>query len=542
MYRFLIFSLVASVALPLLAGVPFPASPDWESADVSSISTGGALVDLDRDGWLDLVVSNGNDISLQPLVVYYNRGDGTFPDSPDWYSLTAEFHGQLAAGDVNGDGWTDIAVSVFIGPAGFSEPGRVILYLNDGAGNLPDTPSWVSSGSYYTFCLALGDADSDGDLDLAVATGEPYTHRLILMGNLVFYNDRGSLDEVPGWTSDEGEHSLGVAWGDADNDGDLDIAFAGNFAPHRVYHQEAGSLETTSGWQSSTSGRLSIRLSMGDLDRDGYSDLAVTQNSQLGGVGGFKIYSGGPSGLSQAESWGSDYAGYCSEAVIGDANGDGWPDLLTGGWGNSGAGYADQVRIYPNRYVKPLERVPQWTSGTGSVHERILLGDVDNDGLRETREVFETDGTRKLFFVERIPFREITGIWADRIELGPDRYCHSPENGWISLVEAPAGELIVDYLYSTRLDMVVLNWDDDQGNFLFYSREPALLFAEKGPTGTELRFYWSGGLPPFDLLESADPAFGPGLELKAEGLALDEWTDLPGSLPDGDLLLFFKIY
>ena len=51
-------------------------TPDWISEN-PRYSTGGALVDLDRDGWVDFVVANGNDMAEQRLAVYYNRGDGT---------------------------------------------------------------------------------------------------------------------------------------------------------------------------------------------------------------------------------------------------------------------------------------------------------------------------------------------------------------------------------------------------------------------------------------------------------------------------------
>ena len=95
--------------------VPFPQNPDWISSDVSSVSTGGAFADINQDGWLDFVVANGNDISIQKLVVYYNNGDGTFPTTPDWQSADIDYHGHLDVGDVNGDGWPDVAVSVYIG-------------------------------------------------------------------------------------------------------------------------------------------------------------------------------------------------------------------------------------------------------------------------------------------------------------------------------------------------------------------------------------------------------------------------------------------
>ena len=532
--------LIVIVLGAAFAGTPFPVLPDWESGDAGSISTGGALVDLDRDGWLDLVVSNGNDMQRQPLVVYYNRGDGTFPDLPDWSSLTEEYHGQLAAGDVNRDGWIDIAVSIYLGPRRFVDPGRAVLYLNDGAGNLPSTPTWESADDFFSFTPALGDADGDGDLDLAVAVGEPYGHEFQPDNDLVFFNEDGTLEDAPSWVSDELEHSMAAAWGDADDDGDLDLAFSGCYGSHKIYYQGDAGLETAYGWQSDLEVTMGVRLSFGDLDRDGFTDLAVSENNQLGGEGHFRIFPGTPTGLSTTDSWNSAYSGYGSVALLGDVNDDGWLDLLGGGWGADDI-YSDQVRIYPNRYTQTLEREERWTSGTGSVVERILLGDVDNDGLRYVSEVFAVDGTRKLFTVERIPFREIRRITVDGEDLGPDRYCYDPERGWVSLAAPPIVSLEIDYSYSTRLDMVVLNWDDEQGNFLFYSREPPFLFAEKGATGTELRLYWTGGLSPFDVLESRDPSFGPGLEVKARDLDAGEWSDLPGTLHQGGLL-FYKVY
>ena len=530
-------TLLATTAAP--AGVPFPTDPDWSSSDVSSVSTGAALVDLNRDGWLDLVVANGNDIARQPLVVYHNRGDGTFPTAPTWATSANEYHGHLSVGDVNQDGWPDVAVSVFLGAGGFGDPGHAALYLNDGNGNLPPTPSWISADTYYSFGLALGDADSDGDLDLAVAVGEPYFDPP--GANRLYYNLGGALSTTPGWISLENEHNLGVAFGDADNDGDLDVAFAGTDAPHRVYYQTSLGIASSSSWQSLGNGPITVRLAFGDLDRDGDSELVVAENNQIhSGDGRLRVYAGRSTGLSPIPYWSSDYSGYGSEATLGDANGDGWLDLLGGSWGQSGY-YASPIRIFPNRYDAPLDVDPGWVSSTGSVIERIVLGDVNNDGLHEATAEFVGDGLRQLFWLPRVPFREVTRVVADGVELAPADYCSDPASGWVSLGAAPAFEIVIDYTYSTRLDMAVANWDGDLGNFLFYSTAPPVLYADVGQTGTELRLFWSGGTAPFDVLESTNPSFGPGLEVKAKGLMVPEWEDEPGTLDDGTLS-FYLVY
>jgi len=532
----LLWLLAAAAAL---AGPPFSTAPDWVSTDVQSVSTGAALVDLDRDGWLDLVVSNGNDMARQPLLVYYNRCDGTFPDMPDWSSLSEEYHGHLSVGDVNQDGWPDVAVAVLLGPAGFDDPGWAALYLNDGHGNLPPTPSWTSADRFNTFTVVLGDADSDGDLDLAAAVGEHYHNPPDR--NRVYYNQDGALDASPGWLSDELEHSMGAAWADADGDGDLDLVVAGTETPHRVYYQAGGALGTSSGWQSSTIPPITMRVGAGDLDRDGRTDLAFAENNQSRTEDGrFRLFPGTPAGPTPAEAWSSDYSGYGSETTIQDANADGWPDLLAGSWGQDRV-YEAPLRIYANRYVRLPDPAPTWISQTGSVIERVVLGDVNNDGLRRATARFPGDGTTSLFQIERVPFRGVVRIVSDGVELTLEQYCCDPAAGWVSLAVAPATSLTIDYLYSTRLDIAVANWDWDQGNFLFYGEEPTLLRAGRGSTGTELRLWWSGGLPPFDVLETEDPSFGPGLLLRAEGLDVWEWEDLPGTIGQGTLT-FYRVY
>jgi len=136
------------------AQIPFNTSPVWTSSDNGAYSTGCAWVDLNKDGWLDLVTADGNDMSRQKLSVYFSN-NGTLPTVPGWQSTDIDYHGKLTVGDVNGDGWSDVAVSVYIGPAGFGSRGKVKLYLNSN-GTLSSIPAWISSDTVYTFSCAFG--------------------------------------------------------------------------------------------------------------------------------------------------------------------------------------------------------------------------------------------------------------------------------------------------------------------------------------------------------------------------------------------------
>jgi hypothetical protein len=271
----------------LYSQVPFNQNPNWISTDVLSVSTGGAYADINKDGWLDFVVANGNDISIQKLVVYYNNGNGTFPTTPNWQATDSDYHGHLDVGDVNNDGWPDVAVSVYIGTGGFTTPGKVKLYLNNN-GTLSSNPDWVSGDLLYTFSCAFGDADGDGDLDLAVAGGESYYNNP--EQPRIYYNTGGILESLPSWKATSSQYSYDVNWADFNNDGDLDLVFAGESSPNRIFENNNGTISTAPIWQSTDASQYANSLFIGDVNDDGFLDLAISDNSQLGGSGKFKIY------------------------------------------------------------------------------------------------------------------------------------------------------------------------------------------------------------------------------------------------------------
>ncbi|MBM2840867.1 MAG: repeat protein [Bacteroidetes bacterium] len=476
--RWGILLLANFLALWLYAQVPFNTSPTWISTD-PGYATGAAWADINKDGWLDLVVANGNDMARQRVVVYYNTGTGTLPQTPNWQSSDIDYHGHLSVGDVNKDGYPDVAVSVYIGAAGFSQKGRIKLYRNQ-AGTLETAPSWVSRDSFYTFSCAFGDADGDGDLDLAAAGGEAYNSRA--ERNRIYYNRNGRLDSLPGWMSSQALYSYDVGWGDFDNDGRLDLVFANERGPNRMYKNYGDSIGTIPFWSSTDASQQANSLVIGDVNDDGYLDLAISDNNQLGGTGKFKIYLNNAGTLGTTPWWTSTWSGYGSGITFADIDRDGDKDLITGGWWQP-------CRIYTNQ-AGSFSPAPQWTSTTSSVVEAIVFGDYDNDGLDTLNVHFTSDGTKKLYYLPRAPLQGILSVrWnGDPDSVSP--WCCDLENGWISFYSSPSSGVAIDVraIASRSLDFAVSNWDNTLGNYLFRNTLPPVFVAEEEetPSGFQL--------------------------------------------------------
>jgi len=218
--------------------------------------------DFDNDGDPDIAVS-GHDAVSGVSRIYRNMGGGSFVDIGA--GLAAVFNSSLAWGDYDKDGDLDLVLTGYTGSTAVTR-----LYRNNAGLNF--TSVSVSFIGLYLSSVAWGDFDNDGDLDLALAGIDASFLRVARI-----YRNMGSgtfVDIVAGLP---GVSSSALAWGDYDNDGDLDLVLSGLDASlaavTRVYQQNAG-VFANAGFSFSSVYRSAV--AWGDIDVDGDLDIAIS--------------------------------------------------------------------------------------------------------------------------------------------------------------------------------------------------------------------------------------------------------------------------
>ena len=222
--------------------------------------TGAAWGDFDSDGDLDLYVASND----RPNRLYRNNRDGTFTNVADSAEVADTGNTQgVSWGDYDNDGDLDLyTVKVF-------QPNR--LYRNNGRGAFTDvgTLAGVSDGAFGRGA-AWGDYDNDGDLDLYVVNSGP--------NRLYWNNGNGTFTNVgdSAGVADIGD-GYGCAWGDFDNDGDLDLYVVNSGSPHRLYRNDGNGKFTDIAASSGVTerGPGGFIAAWGDYDNDGDLDMYV---------------------------------------------------------------------------------------------------------------------------------------------------------------------------------------------------------------------------------------------------------------------------
>jgi hypothetical protein len=341
-------------------------------------------------------------------------------ESPVWVAEGDAMGGNFGvsvatAGDVNGDGFSDLIVGAWKG--GTAEEGRAYVYLGSAAG-VSSAPGWTfdggDSGAHLGFSVApAGDVNGDGYSDVVV--GAPGFHDGLTNEGcaLLFLGSRNGLGSAPAWSVfgrqlDARLGSCVAGAGDVDGDGFDDLLVGADrydagerdegrallFLGRATGPAEDASWTSDGGLAGAAHG-ASV-AGAGDVNGDGYDDILIgapgsTATPHFGGKS--NLYFGGPNGPSPNASWTSDGeqvdgAFGASVAGAGDLNGDGYADIAIGAPGTDGVGVDEGVVLaYLGSATGPAT-TEAWRLSGDVPGARLgacvsTAGDVDGDGFAD---------------------------------------------------------------------------------------------------------------------------------------------------------------
>ncbi len=420
-------------------------APNWDFTEVTTQAglygetSSGVWADYDNDGWLDFYAAAGLG---KWDILWHNNGDGTFSNVTEEAGGVNDFLPSESAGwgDYDNDGFVDLYVANYEWtiPDPYQSFGTVdVLWHNNGDGTFTNVTVEAGIDDYTNPLqgrgVAWGDYDNDGDLDIYVSNYRIVPNYLWENNGDGTFTERAFDRGVAGierWWSGQGPyygHTIGSAWGDIDNDGDLDLFAANLVHKDNVWpyirglicddsklYQNNGSAEGYSFWDireqagipiippgekmyDPASGNTYYRDELysspafADYDNDGDLDLFVTQvyylihgDSHLFRNNGNLTFTNvtEDAGVKVWNSWGTSWADY---------DNDGDMDLIV-----EGSSYPDpfyEVRLYrnngsPNTWLKVNLR-GCWSNWAG-IGARVR---VSNGSVTQIREVEGGTGT-----------------------------------------------------------------------------------------------------------------------------------------------------
>jgi hypothetical protein len=414
-----------------------PSNADWSvegnqaSANMGVIQVGSAG-DVDNDGYDDVIVgargyTNGE--SGEGGAFLYLGSSSGLSTTADWSAegnqASSAFGGATGiAGDIDGDGCSDVIIGARFYDNGETDEGRAYIYRSDSCPALVPLPSWTTEGdqanSHHGYFVATaGDINRDSFDDIIVSApdydnGETDEGRVF-----AYYGSSTGLSSTADWTTEANQAGAQFGWsistaGDVDGDGYHDIIIGAPAYDNGqtdegmafVYLGSYTGLSSTADWTAEgnqTSARLGEAVgTAGDVDNDGYSEVIIgapKYDDPKTDEGIAMLWYGGSNGLgSNGTPSNSDWHAETQHAhdllgsgvgTAGDVNGDGYDDVIVGapGYDNPGNGEG-LVMVFLGRSQGlriGKENLADWRAegdqaGADFGGSVGTAGDVDNDG------------------------------------------------------------------------------------------------------------------------------------------------------------------
>ncbi len=365
---------------------------------------GGAIVeDFDGDGYFDVMISSSG--PLDPLRYFHNRGDGTFEDWTRAAGLEGVTGGlNLIHADFNNDGRPDVLVlrGGWLAKHGKYPPS--LLRNNDGKTFTDVTVEAGLDSPYPTQTAAWADYDNDGWLDLFI--GHESSREESFPSQLFHNNHDGTFTDIApkAGLADLG-YVKGVAWGDYNNDGRIDLYVSRKGEWNKLFRNDGeGRFTDVTSAAGVREPLHSFATWFFDYDNDGWLDLLVTgyYTETIADLPAFhlglpnkaevpRLYHNNRDGTFRdvTKAMGIDRVILPMGAGCGDLDNDGWLDCYFG------TGAPEYETLLPNRMFRNDRgrRFQDVTvpGGFGQLQKghAVAFADLDRDG---DQDVFEALG------------------------------------------------------------------------------------------------------------------------------------------------------
>ncbi len=349
--------------------------------------------DINNDGFLDLIIPCHGLASSRGPFVYLNHADGTFTDIRATCGIkkateldSSDWHG-ISFGDYDGDGNLDVYIAE--GAKGGVEAKRDLLYKGYGDGTFvyASQTAQIETSVNRGRCGFFFDQDKDGKMDLFVKSYDGSNRLYKGNGDATF----ASVTDAAGLGTATLARDFGsiMSFADYDNDGFQDVIMTGDGDSETLYRNRGDGtyvdVTTTAGLIPRENGK---GVAWGDYNNDGLLDLCIARGHQgTTGLAGVTLYRNNGNGTFTDVSAAVGLAATTNTwaVVWGDYDNDGYLDLFATNAGDAAQGVGNSNLLYHNNgdgtFTDRAAEEGAALNDNISAHKGAAWGDYDNDGF-----------------------------------------------------------------------------------------------------------------------------------------------------------------